>query len=42
MRLEQVQTAEEQGALVELDRVTYAYDAAGDVLELLKARPAPR
>jgi hypothetical protein len=42
MRLEQVRTAQEEGELVELDAVTYAYDAAGDVLELLKARPAPR
>jgi len=42
MRLEQVETAAEHGALLEIDRVTYAYDAAGDVLELLKARPAPR
>lgn len=42
MRLEQVQTAADQGAVVDLDRVSYAYEVDGDVLALLKASPAPR
>jgi len=42
MRLEQVETAADQGELVELDRVTYAYEAAGSVLVTLRAVPLPR
>ena len=42
MRLENVETAADQGPVVELDRVIYAYDASGDVLALLRAVPLPR
>jgi len=42
MRFEALSTAAEQGPLVELDRVTYAYDANGDVLALLQAASVPR
>jgi len=42
LRLEQLETAADQGPLVELDRVTFAYDAHGDALALLKAVPVPR
>ena len=42
IRLEQVLTAEEQGALVEIDRVTYAYEAAGSVMVQMRAAAVPR
>ncbi len=39
---EAVQTAADFGGVVEADRVTFAYDAHGDVLVLLRAVPVPR
>jgi hypothetical protein len=42
LRFENVGTAADQGPIVELDRITYAYDAEGDVLVLLRAVPLPR
>jgi len=42
LRFEALATAAEQGPLVELDRVTYAYDANGDVLARLQAASVPR
>jgi len=42
MRLEQVETTADQGDFVELDRVSYAYEAAGSVLLTLRAAPLPR
>lgn len=42
LRFEQVRTAEEEGALVRIDRVTYAYEARGRVLTVLRQAPVPR
>jgi len=39
---EQVETAADHDDGIDLDRVTYAYDAHGDVLVLLRAVRAPR
>lgn len=42
MPLERVETAADHGGLVRLDAVTYAYDARGGTLAVLKAVALPR